>query len=195
MIALQRLESRASDFEARFSALLAFEGAQDSAVDAAVAGILEDVKQRGDAAVLDYTRRFDRVQAASVAELELTRDEMQRALATLPAASRSALEQAAARVRSYHEQQITRSWSYIEADGTRLGQQVTALDRVGIYVPGGKAAYPSSVLMNALPARVAGVSEIVMVVPTPGGEKNALVLAAAALGAVLASALKQALRP
>ena len=184
MIALQRLESRASDFEARFSALLAFEGAQDSAVDAAVAGILEDVKQRGDAAVLDYTRRFDRVQAASVAELELTRDEMQRALATLPAASRSALEQAAARVRSYHEQQITRSWSYIEADGTRLGQQVTALDRVGIYVPGGKAAYPSSVLMNALPARVAGVGEIVMVVPTPGGEKNPLVLAAAALAGV-----------
>ena len=184
MIALQRLESRASDFEARFSALLAFEGAQDSAVDAAVAGILEDVKQRGDAAVLDYTRRFDRVQAASVAELELTRDEMQRALATLPAASRSALEQAAARVRSYHEQQITRSWSYIEADGTRLGQQVTALDRVGIYVPGGKAAYPSSVLMNALPARVAGVGEIVMVVPTPGGEKNQLVLAAAALAGV-----------
>ncbi|MBI3055755.1 MAG: histidinol dehydrogenase [Betaproteobacteria bacterium] len=184
MIALQRLESRASDFEARFSALLAFQGAQDSAVDAAVAGILEDVKQRGDAAVLDYTRRFDRVQAASVAELELTRDEMQRALATLPAASRSALEQAAARVRSYHEQQITRSWSYIEADGTRLGQQVTALDRVGIYVPGGKAAYPSSVLMNALPARVAGVGEIVMVVPTPGGEKNQLVLAAAALAGV-----------
>ena len=184
MIALQRLESRASDFEARFSALLAFEGAQDSAVDAAVAGILEDVKQRGDAAVLDYTRRFDRVQAASVAELELTRDEMQRALATLPAASRSALEQAAARVRSYHEQQITRSWSYIEADGTRLGQQVTALDRVGIYVPGGKAAYPSSVLMNALPARVAGVGEIVMVVPTPGGKKNQLVLAAAALAGV-----------
>jgi histidinol dehydrogenase len=134
--------------------------------------------------VLDYTRRFDRVQAASVAELELTREEMQRALATLPAASRSALEQAAARVRSYHEQQITRSWSYRDADGTRLGQQVTALDRVGIYVPGGKAAYPSSVLMNALPARVAGVGEIVMVVPTPGGEKNQLVLAAAALAGV-----------
>ena len=184
MIALQRLVSGAPDFEARFAALLAFEGAQDSAIDAAVAGILDDVKRRGDAAVLDYTRRFDRVQAASVAELELTRDEMQRALATLPAASRSALEQAAARVRSYHEQQITRSWSYIEADGTRLGQQVTALDRVGIYVPGGKAAYPSSVLMNALPARVAGVGEIVMVVPTPGGKKNPLVLAAAALAGV-----------
>ncbi|MEK7874785.1 MAG: histidinol dehydrogenase [Pseudomonadota bacterium] len=184
MLALKRLASGAPDFEARFAALLAFEGAQDSAVDAAVAGILEDVKRRGDAAVLDYTRRFDRVQAASVAELELTREEMQRALATLPAASRSALEQAAARVRSYHEKQVTRSWSYSDADGTRLGQQVTALDRVGIYVPGGKAAYPSSVLMNALPARVAGVRKIVMVVPTPGGEKNGLVLAAAALAGV-----------
>ena len=184
MIALQRLASGAPDFEARFAALLAFEGAQDSAVDAAVAGILADVKLRGDAAVLDYTRRFDRVEAASVAELELTRDEMQRALATLPAASRSALEQAAARVRAYHEQKLTRSWSYRDADGTRLGQQVTALDRVGIYVPGGKAAYPSSVLMNALPAQVAGVGEIVMVVPTPGGEKNQLVLAAAALAGV-----------
>ena len=184
MIALQRLVSGAPDFEARFAALLAFEGAQDSAIDAAVAGILDDVKRRGDAAVLDYTRRFDRVQANSVAELELERDEMQRALADLPAARRDALEQAAARVRAYHEQQITRSWSYIEADGTRLGQQVTALDRVGIYVPGGKAAYPSSVLMNALPARVAGVGEIVMVVPTPGGEKNQLVLAAAALAGV-----------
>jgi histidinol dehydrogenase len=184
MIALKRLASGAPDFEARFAALLAFEGAQDSAVDAAVAGILDDVKRRGDAAVLEYTRRFDRLQANSVAELELTRDEMQRALATLPATRRGALEQAAARVRSYHERQITRSWSYIEADGTRLGQQVTALDRVGIYVPGGKAAYPSSVLMNALPARVAGVGEIVMVVPTPGGEKNQLVLAAAALAGV-----------
>ena len=184
MIALKRLASGAPDFEARFAALLAFEGAQDSAIDAAVAGILDDVKRRGDAAVLDYTRRFDRVQANSVAELELERDEMQRALADLPAARRDALEQAAARVRAYHEQQITRSWSYIEADGTRLGQQVTALDRVGIYVPGGKAAYPSSVLMNALPARVAGVGEIVMVVPTPGGKKNQLVLAAAALAGV-----------
>jgi histidinol dehydrogenase len=184
MVALKRLASRAPDFEARFAALLAFEGAQDSAVDAAVAGILDDVKRRGDAAVLDYTRRFDRVEATSVAQLELTRDEMQRALATLPAASRSALEQASARVRAYHERQVTQSWSYRDEDGTRLGQQVTALDRVGIYVPGGKAAYPSSVLMNALPARVAGVREIVMVVPTPGGEKNQLVLAAAALAGV-----------
>ena len=184
MIALKRLASGASDFEARFAALLAFEGAQDAAVDAAVAGILEDVRRRGDAAVLEYTRRYDRVQAASVAALEFTRDEMQRALVALPAASRGALEQAAARVRAFHERQVTQSWSYRDADGTRLGQQVTALDRVGIYVPGGKAAYPSSVLMNALPARVAGVGEIVMVVPTPGGEKNPLVLAAAALAGV-----------
>jgi len=184
MIALKRLATGAPDFEARFAALLAFEGVQDSAVDAAVAGILDDVKRRGDAAVLDYTRRFDRVQATSVAELELTRDEMQRALTDLPAARRGALEQAAARVRSYHEKQLAQSWSYTDEDGTRLGQQVTALDRVGIYVPGGKAAYPSSVLMNALPARVAGVGEIVMVVPTPGGKKNPLVLAAAALAGV-----------
>src|SRR3972149_1206006 len=120
MIALQRLVSGAPDFEARFAALLAFEGAQDSAIDAAVAGILDDVKRRGDAAVLDYTRRFDRVQANSVAELELERDEMQRALADLPAARRDALEQAAARVRAYHEQQIPRSWSYIEAERPRL---------------------------------------------------------------------------
>jgi histidinol dehydrogenase len=184
MIALKRLKSGAPDFETQLSALLAFEGAQDPAVDAAVAGILEDVKRRGDAAVLDYTRRFDRVRAASVPELELTHEEMQRALATLPAARRSALEQAAARVRSFHEKQLTQSWSYTDEDGTRLGQQVTALDRVGIYVPGGNAAYPSSVLMNALPARVAGVKEIVMAVPTPGGEKNQLVLAAAALAGV-----------
>ncbi len=184
MIALKRLATGAPDFEARFAALLAFEGVQDSAVDAAVAGILDDVKRRGDAAVLDYTRRFDRVQATSVAELELTRDEMQRALTDLPAARRGALEQAAARVRSYHEKQLAQSWSYTDEDGTRLGQQVTALDRVGIYVPGGKAAYPSSVLMNALPARVAGVGEIVMVVPTPGGKRNPLVLAAAALAGV-----------
>src|SRR5450759_4996340 len=184
MIALKRLKSDEPDFETQLSALLAFEGAQDPAVDAVVAGILEDVKRRGDAAVLDYTLRFDRVRAASVAELELTHEEMQRALATVPAARRSALEQAAARVRSYHEKQLAQSWSYTDEDGTRLGQQVTALDCVGIYVPGGKAAYPSSVLMNALPARVAGVKEIVMVAPMPGGEKNQLVLAAAALAGV-----------
>ena len=184
MIAIARLKSGAPDFEARLSALLAFEAAQDPAVDGAVADILTDVKKRGDAAVLDYTRRFDRNEASSVAALEITRDDMQRSLAELPPAQRSALEQAAARVRAYHEKQLAQSWSYTEADGTRLGQQVTALDRVGIYVPGGKAAYPSSVLMNALPARVAGVGEIVMVVPTPDGRRNPLVLAAAALAGV-----------
>ena len=184
MIALRRLQSGAPDFTAQLAALLAFEGAQDPAVDATVAGILDDVKKRGDAAVLDYTLRFDRLRATSVAQLEFTRDEMQGALAAIPPAQRAALEQAAARVRTFHERQLAQSWSYVDDDGTRLGQQVTALDRVGIYVPGGKAAYPSSVLMNALPAKVAGVREIIMVVPTPGGEKNPLVLAAAALAGV-----------
>jgi len=184
MIALRRLASNAPDFEAQLAGLLAFEAAQDPAVDAAVAAILEDVKARGDAALLDYTLRFDGVRAASAPALEIKRSDMQRALAALPAAQREALEQAAARVHSYHERQLASSWSYTDADGTRLGQQVTALERVGIYVPGGKAAYPSSVLMNALPARVAGVGEIVMAVPTPGGERNPLVLAAAALAGV-----------
>ncbi len=184
MISIRRLNSSAPGFASELDSLLAFEGAQDPAVDATVAGILDDVRKRGDAAVLEYTRRFDRVQASSVAKLEFTRGEMQGALSALPTAQRAALEQAAARVRTYHEKQLAQSWSYTDEDGTRLGQQVTALDRAGLYVPGGKAAYPSSVLMNALPAKVAGVREIVMVVPTPGGEKNQLVLAAAALAGV-----------
>jgi histidinol dehydrogenase len=184
MTMLKRLKSGDPQFAAQLKALLAFEGAQDSAVDAVVAGILADVKQRGDAAVLEYTRRFDRVHAPAVAQLEFTRDEMQRALASITPAQRAALEQAAARVCAYHEKQVAQSWSYTDEDGTRLGQQVSALDRVGIYVPGGKAAYPSSVLMNALPAKVAGVREIIMVVPTPDGERNPLVLAAAALAGV-----------
>jgi histidinol dehydrogenase len=184
MIALRRLKSSAPGFAAQLDALLAFEGAQDPAVDATVANVLDDVKKRGDTAVLDYTRRFDRVHARSVAELEITRDEMQHALGAIAPARRAALEQAAARVRAFHERQLAPSWSYTDEDDTRLGQQVTALDRVGLYVPGGKAAYPSSVLMNALPAKVAGVREIVMVVPTPDGEKNPLVLAAAALTGV-----------
>ena len=184
MIALRRLSSSAPDFESRLAALLAFDAAQDADVDATVASILRDVKSRGDDAVLDYTRRFDRTQADSVAALELTADEMQRALAALAPAQRSALEQAAARIRAFHEKQLIRSWSYTDEDGNRLGHMVTALDRVGLYVPGGKAAYPSSLLMNALPAKIAGVREIVMVVPTPGGEKNPLVLGAAALAGV-----------
>ncbi len=181
MIAIQRLKSSTPDFDQKLAALLAFDNAQDPQIDTAVAAILDDVKRRGDAAVLEYTRRFDRVEAASVAQLEITSTEMQRALKELPAAQRSALERAAARVRSYHEKQLAQSWSYTDDDGTRLGQQVTALDRAGIYVPGGKAAYPSTVLMNTLPAKIAGVGEVVMVVPTPEGEKNPLVLAAAAL--------------
>lgn len=184
MIALKRLASSAPDFAVRLAALLAFEAAQDPQIDTAVAAILADVKQRGDAALLDYTKRFDGVTAGSAAELEIGRAELQRALDGLPATQRAALETAAARVRAYHERQLAQSWSYTEEDGTRLGQQVTPLERVGIYVPGGKAAYPSSVLMNALPAKVAGVDEIIMVVPTPGGERNALVMAAAALAGV-----------
>ena len=184
MIALKRLASSAPDFAVRLAALLAFEAAQDPQIDTAVAAILADVKQRGDAALLDYTKRFDGVTAGSAAELEIGRADLQRALDGLPVTQRAALETAAARVRAYHERQLAQSWSYTEEDGTRLGQQVTPLERVGIYVPGGKAAYPSSVLMNALPAKVAGVDEIIMVVPTPGGERNALVMAAAALAGV-----------
>lgn len=184
MTAIRRLNSTAPDFAAELKTLLAFESAQDPAVDATVAQILGDVRARGDAAVLEYTQRFDRVRAASVAQLEFTREEMKRALDGISPQQRSALEQAATRVRSYHEKQLAKSWSYADDEGTVLGQQVTALDCVGLYVPGGKAAYPSSVLMNALPAKVAGVREIVMVVPTPGGEKNSLVLAAAALAGV-----------
>ena len=184
MIKLRRLSASSPDFESALSALLAFEAAQDADVDATVAAILRDVKTRGDEAVLEYTRRFDRTNATSVAGLELVRSEMEHALDALPAAQRSALEQAAARIRAFHEKQLVQSWSYTDEDGNRLGQKVTPLDRVGLYVPGGKAAYPSSLLMNALPAKIAGVREIIMVVPTPGGAKNALVLAAAALAGV-----------
>ncbi|WP_137720084.1 histidinol dehydrogenase [Methylobacillus flagellatus] len=178
---VKRLSTADANFDAALKALLAFETAQDDRIDQVVADILRDVKQRGDAAVLDYTQRFDRLAAASMDALELGHTELQAALDSLPAAQREALQAAAERVRSYHEKQLMSSWSYTEADGTLLGQQVTALDRVGLYVPGGKAAYPSSVLMNAIPAKVAGVKELIMVVPTPGGEKNALVLAAAAI--------------
>ena len=178
---MRRLSTGQADFEARLAELLAFEAAQDPQVDAAVAAILADVKVRGDAAVLEYTARFDQVTARSLAELEIPRSELQAALARIPAARRTALETAAARVRDYHQRQRAESWGYTDADGNELGQQVTALDRAGLYVPGGKAAYPSSVIMNAVPAKVAGVAEIIMVVPTPRGEKNDLVLAAAAI--------------
>ena len=178
---IRRFSSTQANFDAELKQLLAFETAQDEEIDQVVANILRDVKKRGDAAVLEYTRRFDRLNAATIAELELSQAELKAALDSLPADQRRALEQAAERVRAYHEKQLMSSWSYTEDDGTLLGQQVTSLDRVGLYVPGGKAAYPSSVLMNAIPAKVAGVEELIMVVPTPGGEKNALVLAAAAV--------------
>lgn len=181
---IKRLTTRDADFSRQLDALLAFENAQDDSIERTVAEILAAVRARGDAAVLDYTRRFDQLQAQSVAELMLPRQELEAALRDLPPAQRTALEQAADRIALYHRKQLAASWEYTEADGTRLGQKVTPLDRVGLYVPGGKAAYPSSVLMNAIPAKVAGVSELIMVVPTPRGEKNALVLAAAALAGV-----------
>ncbi len=180
-INVRRFSTTDNDFDEKLKALLAFETAQDDSVDEVVANILKDVKKRGDTAVLEYTNRFDKTAAASLASLEISKDELANALNGLPADQRKALQTAADRVRSYHENQLMASWSYTEADGTLLGQQVTSLDRVGLYVPGGKAAYPSSVLMNAIPAKVAGVTELIMVVPTPNGEKNALVLAAAAI--------------
>lgn len=178
---IKRLNTQDAGFEVELKALLAFETAQDDNIDQVVANILKDVKARGDAAVLEYTNRFDKTNADSLAALEIPHAELHAALNSLPAAQREALQAAAERVRSYHEKQIMQSWQYTEPDGTLLGQQVTSLDRVGLYVPGGKAAYPSSVLMNAIPAKVAGVQELVMVVPTPNGEKNPLVLAAAAV--------------
>jgi len=181
MLKIRRYNTADATFQASLYQLLAFEGAQDDKIDTVVAGILADVKQRGDAAVLDYTGRFDRLNAVNMTDLELPQAELKHALDNLPDDQRTALKFAAERVRAYHEKQLMSSWSYTEADGTMLGQQVTSLDRVGLYVPGGKAAYPSSVLMNAIPAKVAGVQELIMVVPTPGGEKNQLVLAAAAV--------------
>jgi histidinol dehydrogenase len=184
MIAIRRLDTGEPDFDARLGELLAFESAQDPQVDAVAAKIIADVRARGDAALLEYTRRFDRLDAPTAAALEIPRNDLETALANIAPARRDALEAAAERVRSFHERQRASSWSYVDGDGTELGQRITAIDRVGIYVPGGKAAYPSSVIMNAVPARVAGVREVVMVVPTPGGERNELVLAAAAICAV-----------
>ena len=181
---IRRLSTQDKSFDADLKALLAFETAQDDSIDVVVAGILKDVKARGDAAVLEYTNRFDKTNASSLVELEVGKKKLTAALNGLPANQRAALQAAADRVRSYHEKQVMQSWIYTEPDGTLLGQQVTPLDRVGLYVPGGKAAYPSSVLMNAIPAKVAGVGELIMVVPTPNGEKNALVLAAAAIAGV-----------
>ncbi len=184
MTGIARLSSAEPQFDAKLATLLAFESAQNDRIESTVEAILRDVRARGDAAVLEYTNRFDQLQATGLSALEIARADLDSALAGLPTARRSALEQAAARIRSYHERQPLVSWQYTEADGTTLGQTITALDRVGVYVPGGKAAYPSTVLMNAIPAKVAGVSEIVMVVPTPNGERNDLVLAAASIAGV-----------
>jgi histidinol dehydrogenase len=187
-IQIRKLDSTTADFKAQLSAVLAFEASEDEAIDRAAAQILGDVKARGDVAVLEYTNRFDKLDATSVAALEIGKEELAAALNGLTPQRRAALQTAADRVRDYHQRQKKETgsdgFSYTEADGTVLGQKVTPLDRVGIYVPGGKAAYPSSVLMNAIPARVAGVQEIIMVVPTPGGVKNELVLAAAAIAGV-----------
>jgi histidinol dehydrogenase len=181
---ITELTTTDSQFWNKLQDLLAWESVSDDAVFNTVNGILKDVRSRGDAAVVEYTNRFDRMQVQSMAELEIPASRLQQALANITPEQRSALELAAARIKAYAERQKMDSWSYTEADGTLLGQQVTALDRVGLYVPGGKAAYPSSVLMNAVPAKVAGVPELIMVVPTPAGEVNELVLAAAAISNV-----------
>lgn len=181
------LDTLAADFEAAFQQRLHWSGDTDADIEERVRSILSDVELRGDAAVLEYTQRFDRLSASSVKELEISAAEMAQAFESLPADQRDALVKAAARVRTYHEAQIRangQSWSYRDEHGTLLGQKVTPLDRVGVYVPGGKAAYPSSVLMNVVPAQVAGVQDIIMVVPTPNGERNHLVLAAAHLAGV-----------
>ncbi len=184
MSSINRLDSADAGFQSDLRRLLAYDASQDESIERATAEILSRVQREGDAALLEFTRRFDRVQAGSVAALEIGRHEWQAALDSLPHAQREALEAAADRIRRYHQHQVAQSWSYTEEDGTVLGQKITPLDRVGLYVPGGKAAYPSSVLMNAIPAKVAGVQEVVMVTPTPDGVRNPIVLAAAAIGGV-----------
>ena len=187
-VKVKRLSSKDAGFKETLLSSLSLPMADDEAIDAAVVKILAQVKAHGDTAVLDFTKQFDRLNVASVTELEISQEELKKAYEGLSAEQKNALDLAAQRVRAYHEKQKIEagchSWEYEEADGTRLGQKVTALDRVGIYVPGGKAAYPSSVLMNAIPAKVAGVKEVVMVVPTPDGARNPLVLAAAYLSGV-----------
>ncbi|NDF90587.1 MAG: histidinol dehydrogenase [Betaproteobacteria bacterium] len=180
-MAVNRLDSAEPDFGKKFAALLAWEAETDEAVENAVAEILRAVRSEGDAAVLRYTERFDRLRAERLADLEIPLSVCRQALQSLPEEQALALEAAHHRIQSFHEKQLSPGWSYLDEHGSRFGQKVTALDRVGLYVPGGKAAYPSSVLMNAVPAKVAGVGELVMVVPTPDGLRNPLVLAAAAL--------------
>jgi histidinol dehydrogenase len=187
-VKVKRLNSKDAGFKETLLSSLSLPMADDEAIDAVVVKVLAQVKANGDTAVLDYTKQFDRLDVASVAELEISQSALKNAYDGLSAEQKNALDIAAQRVRAYHEKQKIEagchSWEYEEADGTRLGQKVTALDRVGIYVPGGKAAYPSSVLMNAIPAKVAGVAEVIMVVPTPDGARNPLVLAAAYLSGV-----------
>lgn len=181
---IRRMSTSDANFAEQFRALLAYEDQRDPRVEGAVSEILQAVRSQGDQAVLDYTSKFDRVSVQTVAELEISQAELQQAFETLDPDQREALEIAAQRIEAFHERQVAESWEFTEADGTRLGQRVTSLDRAGLYVPGGKAAYPSSVLMNAIPAKVAGVQEVVMVVPTPSGQKNQMVLAAAYLAGV-----------
>ncbi len=181
---IRRLKAGQADFDQQLKVMLAWESVSDKAVNQRVDQILQQVREQGDAAVVELTNRFDATSASTMADLELSQARLQQALEAITPEQRTALETAAQRVRDYHEKQLATSWQYEEADGTLLGQQVTAMDRVGIYVPGGKAAYPSSVLMNAMPAKVAGVDEIIMVVPTPQGVINEMVLAAAAIAGV-----------
>ncbi|MBT3437668.1 MAG: histidinol dehydrogenase [Oceanospirillaceae bacterium] len=181
---VNRLDTQQANFAAQLSQLLAWESVSDQRVQKTVADIIERVKAQGDTALLQFTNQLDRTPFKSTAELEIPQHKLDQALAAISDAERQALERAAQRIRAYHEHQKQDSWRYVEADGTLLGQQVTAMDRVGIYVPGGKASYPSSVLMNAIPAKVAGVKEIIMTVPLPNGHVNPLVLAAAAIAGV-----------
>lgn len=181
---MKKLDTQSPDFQAELKALLAFETAQNPEIDRIVADICADVQKRGNAALIEYTNRFDGTSAQIIDDLILTQDDLQSAFERLPENIQTALKTAARRVESYHKHQKMESWTYEDEDGTLLGQQITPLDRVGIYVPGGKAAYPSSVIMNAMPAHVAGVKEIIMVVPTPKGERNDIVLAAAFVAGV-----------
>lgn len=184
MMIIQRLNANSEDFNVQLDDLLAWSSVSDPTVAATVESILQSVKGKGDSALVDYTNQFDRRTVLNMDELVISEDQLQKALIQIPVEQRQALELAAERVRRYHEHQVQASWQFTEDDGTVLGQKVTAMDRVGLYVPGGKASYPSSVLMNAIPAKVAGVSEVVMVVPAPDGELNPMVLAAAAIAGV-----------
>jgi histidinol dehydrogenase len=183
-VAISRLSSSASDFQARLDRLLRFDAEQDLAISQTVRGLISDIRTRGDEALLDATRRFDRLDLSSVTDLEISATDLRQAFESLPQEQRESLAAAAARIREFHELQRQPSWTHTDASGNRLGQRISPVDRAGLYVPGGKAAYPSSVLMNAIPAKVAGVAEVIMVVPTPGGVRNQLVLAAAHLAGV-----------